>query len=152
MLKKTILPAVLFSLATPVLAGQYAEELGNCIYNNLNSSDKTVMTQWAFVTLGKTNAAKQITVIPESKITEVNKKAKASLSRIMTQACPKQAANVALHESKDGLKSAAATLALRLAEDELKGKMDSSLDSLLSPGTANVLKGAEVLKGFFQKR
>lgn len=38
-----------------------------CVYNNLTSSDKTVMTQWAFVTLGKTNAARQITVIPGCK-------------------------------------------------------------------------------------
>ena len=47
-------------------AGQYAQALGDCIYDNLSREDKNVMTQWAFVTLGKTDAAKQITVIPES--------------------------------------------------------------------------------------
>lgn len=53
------------------------------------------MTQWAFVTLGKTDAAKQITVIPESKIKQVNKEAKKRLTRLMTEACAREAANVA---------------------------------------------------------
>ena len=81
-------------------AGQYAQALGDCVYDNLSREDKNVMTQWAFVTLGKTDAAKQITVIPESKNKQVNKEA---------------------------------------------------LANLLNPGTANVLRGAEVLKGFFKK-
>ena len=42
------------------------------------------MTQWAFVTLGKTDAAKQITVIPESKNKQVNKEAKKRMTRLMT--------------------------------------------------------------------
>ena len=146
------LPIVLCAFSASANAGQYAEELGVCVYKNLTSSDKTVMTQWAFVTLGKTKAARQITVIPDAKTKEVNQKAKAALSRIMTQNCAKEATKVALHESQDGLKNAAATLALRLAQDELSDKMDASLSGLLNPGTANVLKGAEVLKGFFEKR
>ena len=60
-------------------AGQYAQALGDCVYDNLSREDKNVMTQWAFVTLGKTDAAKQITVIPESKIKQVNKEAKKRL-------------------------------------------------------------------------
>ena len=115
-------------------AGQYAQALGDCVYDNLSREDKNVMTQWAFVTLGKTDAAKQITVIPESKIKQVNKEAK-----------------VALHESKNGLQDAAAQLGVRLAKEQLKGKTDEALANLLNPGTANVLRGAEVLKGFFKK-
>ena len=109
------------------------------------------MTQWAFVTLGKTDAAKQITVIPESKIKQVNSEAKKRLTRLMTQACAKEAANVALHESKNGLQEAAAQLGVRLAQEQLKGKADGAFANLLNPGTANVLRGAEVLKGFLRK-
>ena len=108
-------------------AGQYAQALGDCVYDNLSREDKNVMTQWAFVTLGKTDAAKQITVIPESKIKQVNK------------------------EAKNGLQDAAAQLGVRLAKEQLKGKTDEALANLLNPGTANVLRGAEVLKGFFKK-
>lgn len=132
-------------------AGQYATALGDCVYNNLNDTDKAVMVQWAFVNLGKTKAAKQITVIPDSKIKEVNNKAKSTLTRILTQNCAKEAANVALYESKNGLKDSISQLAIRLAQEQLKGSMTNSLDGLLTPGTANVLKGAEVLKGFLKK-
>lgn len=132
-------------------AGQYAQALGDCVYDNLSREDKNVMTQWAFVTLGKTDAAKQITVIPESKIKQVNKEAKKRLTRLMTEACAREAANVALHESKNGLQDAAAQLGVRLAKEQLKGKTDEALANLLNPGTANVLRGAEVLKGFFKK-
>ena len=132
-------------------AGQYAQALGDCVYDNLSREDKNVMTQLAFVTLGKTDAAKQITVIPESKIKQVNKEAKKRLTRLMTEACAREAANVALHESKNGLQDAAAQLGVRLAKEQLKGKTDEALANLLNPGTANVLRGAEVLKGFFKK-
>ena len=109
------------------------------------------MTQWAFVTLGKTDAAKQITVIPESKNKQVNKEAKKRMTRLRTEACAREAANVALHESKSGLQDAAAQLGVRLAKEQLKDKTDEALANLLNPGTANVLRGAEVLKGFFKK-
>ena len=103
-------------------AGQYAQALGDCIYDNLSREDKNVMTQWAFVTLGKTDAAKQITVIPESKNKQVNKEAKKRMTRLMTEACAREAANVALHESKSGLQDAAAQLGIRLAKEQLKDK------------------------------
>lgn len=101
------LPAVSF-------AGQYADALSDCVYRNLSSSDKALMTQWAFVNLGKTNAARQIVVIPDAKIKEVNKNAKNALVRILAKACAKESGKVALYESKDGLKLAATGLALRL--------------------------------------
>ena len=124
-------------------AGQYAQALGDCVYDNLSREDKNVMTQWAFVTLGKTDA--------ESKNKQVNKEAKKRMTRLMTEACAREAANVALHESKSGLQDAAAQLGIRLAKEQLKDKTDEALANLLNPGTANVLRGAEVLKGFFKK-
>lgn len=153
MMKKASFLALLSCavFSTSCFAGQYAQALGDCVYNNLSREDKTVMTQWAFVTLGKTDAAKQITVIPESKIKQVNSEAKKRLTRLMTQACAKEAANVALHESKNGLQEAAAQLGVRLAQEQLKGKADEAFANLLNPGTANVLRGAEVLKGFLRK-
>ena len=67
MVKKLFLIAALFSQAA--FAGQYAQQLSDCAYNNLNSQDKKILTQWAFVSLGKTKAAKEVTVIPAQKIT-----------------------------------------------------------------------------------
>ena len=80
------------------------------------------MTQWAFVTLGKTDAAKQITVIPESKNKQVNKEAKKRMTRLMTEACAREAANVALHESKSGLQDASCTVGSDLPKNNLRTK------------------------------
>lgn len=152
-MKRTIIFALLTTAwaVQSAMAGQYATALGNCVYNSLSTSDKNVMVQWAFVNLGKTNAAKQITVIPESKIKAVNASAKSTLTRILTQNCAKEAADVALHESKNGVRDSISQLAVRIAQEQLKGSMDDSLSGLLNPGTANVLKGAQVLKDFFKK-
>ena len=80
------------------------------------------MTQWAFVTLGKTDAAKQITVIPESKIKQVNKEAKKRLTRLMTEACAREAANVALHESKKAFRTQRHSLESDLPKNNLRAK------------------------------
>ena len=103
-------------------AGQYAQALGDCVYDNLSREDKNVMTQWAFVTLGKTDAAKQITVIPESKIKQVNKEAKKRLTRLMTEACAREAANVALHESKTAFRTQRDSLESDLPKNNLRAK------------------------------
>ena len=103
-------------------AGQYAQALGDCVYDNLSREDKNVMTQWAFVTLGKTDAAKQITVIPESKNKQVNKEAKKRMTRLMTEACAREAANVALHDSKSGLQTPLHSLGSDLPKNNLRTK------------------------------
>lgn len=59
-------------------AGQYAQALGDCVYDNLSREDKNVMTQLAFVTLGKTDAAKQITVTRKARSSRSTKSQKAS--------------------------------------------------------------------------
>ena len=46
------------------------------------------------------------------------------MTRLMTEACAREAANVALHESKSGLQDAAAQLGIRLAKEQLKDKTD----------------------------
>ncbi len=55
MVKKLFLIAALFSQAA--FAGQYAQQLSDCAYNNLNSQDKKILTQWAFVSLGKNKSS-----------------------------------------------------------------------------------------------
>lgn len=40
-------------LSGSAFAGDYATALGKCLYDNTNATDKTTLTQWAFVSLGK---------------------------------------------------------------------------------------------------
>ena len=144
MVKKLFLIAALFSQAA--FAGQYAQQLSDCAYNNLNSQDKKILTQWAFVSLGKTKAAKEVTVIPAQKIKDIEAKGKAVMTSIVTERCGKEMAKVALYETKDGF-----DLALRLAKDEMGSKLDSIFPKITDQGSLNVMKAGEVLDGFFKK-
>ena len=60
--------------ATPIVAVQAAstsdtsEALADCLYKHATASDKLVLVQWAYVTLSKTSAAKQIQTIPSAKV------------------------------------------------------------------------------------
>lgn len=149
MLKKFVFLTALFSQA--VFAGQYAQQLSECAYKNLNSSDKKVLTQWAFVTLGKTKAAKEVVAIPSQKTKEVESKAKNVMKSLMTEKCGKEMAKVALYEKKEGFREAASDLAMKLAQDEMGSKLDSIFPNLTDKGTLNVMKAGEVLDGFFKK-
>ncbi|MCD8340241.1 MAG: hypothetical protein LUC43_08620, partial [Burkholderiales bacterium] len=102
--------------------------------------------------VGRTAAAKEITVIPEQTIKKVNKSARDVLKELVFDKCAKEFAQVALNEKVDGLKDAASDLALKLAADEFKGKFDNIFPDSMDKGTENVLKAVEVIPGFFKKR
>lgn len=139
-------------MITPVYAGQYADQLGQCLYQNMTKSDRDVFTQWAFVTIGKTNAAKQITVIPESKIKAVNTKAKESLQTLIATKCANEAAKVALHEPKDGLKNTVTAVAEKVMQEEFKDKLKGSLPiTNIRLDNESVQKSAEFLMNFLKK-
>ena len=148
MWKKLIFISALISPA--VFAGQYAQQLSDCVYQNLNSQDKKILTQWAFVTLGKTKAAKEVAVIPAQKIKEVEAKGRSVMKSIVTERCGKEMAKVALYETKEGFKDAGTDLALRLAKDEMGSKLDSLFPPITDKGSLNVMKAGEVLDGFFR--
>ncbi len=139
-------------VSTSAIAGDYAQGLATCVYDHLTPNDKKLMTQWAFVTLGRTSAAKEVMVIPEDKIKSVSKNATNALKRVVLDECGKEFAQTALHEKGEGLKDATATLAYRIAMDELKGKLDNVFPDVMDKGTENVLKAGEVLEGLFRKR
>ena len=62
------LAALLLSLAgAPALASSESDALADCLYENTSSADRTVMVQWAYVTLGKTRAAKAVQAISDEK-------------------------------------------------------------------------------------
>ena len=102
MVKKLFLIAALFSQAA--FAGQYAQQLSDCAYNNLNSQDKKILTQWAFVSLGKTKAAKEVTVIPAQKIKDIEAKGKAVMTSIVTERCGKEWRKLLFMKQKTVLK------------------------------------------------
>lgn len=109
-------------------ASEASANLADCLYKNTGSSDKTVFLQWAFVTIGKTNAAQAITKIPTAKTTEVEKKAQSALSKIVIQSCPKEAATLVLSDPKNGLSNTLTALANKMIAAEISKRTSPLLN------------------------
>lgn len=107
-------------LAVPaVYAGQYATALGNCIYSNTGTADRTTLTQWAFVTIGKTDAARAVTRISDAKIEQVNKAATSLLCKLAVKTCRSEVLKVIAHEPKTGAQDAMTDVAVRLVKNQI---------------------------------
>ncbi len=119
-------------------AGEYATSLGKCLYNKSNSSDKTTLTQWAFVSLGQTDAAKGIATIPASKTQQVNAEAKSVVSKLIASSCSKEALQVALHEPTTGLQDAVSAITAEMISEKVKSYAGSTFSgSMLSSGSGS---------------
>lgn len=89
--------------AGTVCAASAADELADCLYANTSAEDKTTFLQWAYVALGRTEAAKSVQTIPAAKIKTVEKKAQTTLTQLVMKSCPKPAMNLLLSDPKKGL-------------------------------------------------
>ena len=135
------------------LAGEYATALGQCLYKNSNDTDKTTLTQWAFVTLGKTDAAKSITTIPAAKTQEVDQQTKTLVTRLVTSSCSTEAKQVVLKEPTTGLRDAMVAITTEMVKDKLSSSAKSTFsNSLISSETTTQLKETgKTLKNLFKK-
>ena len=70
---------------------------------NSSASDTKVLTQWAFVTLGQTKAAKEITTISTKTTNRVTSQAQTVVLRLLGRDCAKEALKATLYEGKDGI-------------------------------------------------
>ena len=137
-------------------AGDYATALGECLYNNTTSEDKTTLTQWAFVTLGKSNAAKSIATIPADKTSEVDQKTKSLLTRLVASSCSKEALQVALHEPTTGVQDAVTTMSSYMIREQIRTNAKSILsNSILTSGdgsdSSSTNQGRNLLKNLLKR-
>ncbi len=140
-------------LSSSAFAGQYATALGKCMYDNTNAADKTTLTQWAFVTLGKTDAAKSVATIPAAKTNAVDQQTKKLVTRLVATSCSKEATQVALHESTTGLQDAVVAISSRMIADQIKSQAKNSFsNSLISTeNSEQLIEAGKALKNLFQK-
>ena len=108
---KLVAGALALSLfATPIVAVQAAstsdtsEALAECLYKHATASDKQVLVQWAYVTLSKTSAAKQIQTIPSAKVKNIES----------------PAVKVLMKNPKNGLQETMTLLAGKLVNAEIE--------------------------------
>lgn len=102
-IKNFFVCAALCSATLSAWAGQYATDLGQCLYNNASQADSDTLTQWAFVTLGQTRPAKSIATIPAKVNQEVSLKAQVVVLRLLAKDCASQALKATLYEGKNGV-------------------------------------------------
>lgn len=103
MKKFLALTALSAVLVGPAAAGQYADELGQCLVKHAGANDTKVLTQWAFVMLGETQAAKEIVRIDPSIINSTSSKAQTVVLRLLGKDCAKEAVKATLYEGTDGV-------------------------------------------------
>ena len=113
---KLVAGALALSLfATPIVAVQAAstsdtsEALAECLYKHATASDKQVLVQWAYVTLSKTSAAKQIQTIPSAKV-----------KNLVVGRCSSPAVKVLMKNPKNGLQETMTLLAGKLVNAEIE--------------------------------
>lgn len=125
LLSSTLLLGTLLPAA--VQASAASEELAACLEENITAQDRKVLVQWAYVTLSKTSAAKEIQTIPSSKVKNVEAKVEKTLTNLVLKRCVKPAGKVLLKDPKNGLQDTLETLAVRLARSELQKRSNPVL-------------------------
>ena len=108
-------------------ASAASDELATCLEQNITAQDRKVLVQWAYVTLSKTSAAKEIQTISSSKVKNVEAKVEKTLTNLVLKRCVKPAGKVFLKDPKNGLQDTLETLAVRLARSELQKRANPVL-------------------------
>lgn len=125
LLSSTLLLGTLLPAA--VQASAASDELAACLEENITAQDRKVLVQWAYVTLSKTSAAKEIQTIPSSKVKNVEAKVEKTLTNLVLKRCVKPAGKVLLKDPKNGLQDTLETLAVRHARSELQKRSNPVL-------------------------
>ncbi len=118
--KMKLAACALLSLAAaaPAAASTESGELAQCFLENASGADLDVMVQWAYVTIGRTQAAQRIQKIPEAKAKAVEQNAQKALANLVAKRCAKPALKLLAKDPKNGLQDALESFAVMLAKKE----------------------------------
>jgi hypothetical protein len=153
-MKKMVIATMAAVLAQASFAGQYATAFGECLYKNMSDADKDTLTQWVFVTVGRTSAAQQIATIPSAKTSATDAKMRSLIQEKTTGACRNEALKLLTNEPRTGLRDAVTAVAINMAEEKISATALGSFPTSMlgSETTSKALKKAgDVLSGFLKK-
>ncbi len=119
--------SALGALILPVWASPQSDELADCIYANITPEDRTVLVQWAFVTIGRSEAARQIADIPNETRKAVDGKARRSLTRLLIEKCPKPTGALLISDPRGGLQDTIHSLAEKVVAEEIEKRSERIL-------------------------
>ena len=136
----------LFLIAGQACAADAGKALGQCLYKNSSSAQKDQFIQWAYVTIGKTNAAKSVQPIPEAASKKVTSEVQGTLTQLATRSCPKETASVLLTNPKSGATEAMEELTRLMIRDKMKARLGEALNLNSAGGSGSgaggLLRGA----------
>lgn len=102
----------------------------------MSASDQKILVQWAFVSLARTSAAREVAVVPDSKIRQVEAKAQKTLATLLVKSCSKEGLRLAFKDPKNGLQDSLEVLAQNLVKKEIERRTSP----LLSLSITDILK------------
>lgn len=133
MKKIIILMLTSLSLSGVCSAGQYGDELGRCLVKHASEADTKVLTQWAFVTLGQTKAAREIAQISPQVTSRTTSKAQTVILRLLGKDCAKEALKATLYEGKDGIGNGIKSAVTQRMQAELQTQtVDAIIEKITS--------------------
>ena len=133
MKKIIILMLTSLGLSSVCCAGQYGDELGRCLVKNASEADTKVLTQWAFVTLGQTKAAREIATISPKVTSRTTSKAQTVVLRLLGKDCAKEALKATLYEGKDGIGNGIKSAVTQRMQAELQTQtVDAIIEKMTS--------------------
>ncbi len=132
-MQKLLFSLLAMTVAGAAYSGQYADELGQCLTRSASQSDTKVLTQWAFVTLGQTSAAKEIASIKPQVINKVTSQAQTVVIRLLGRDCAKEAVKATLYEGKDGIGNGIKSAVTQRMQQELQSQ---TVDAIIAKMTS----------------
>ncbi len=147
---KAAILAIALIIGSSGFAGENAKKLTDCVYQSMTQEDKNLMTQWAFVSMAKLPANKELITIPPETIRAVQKNARKTLRTLVLEKCGAETTKVLVVEQLKGLKEAATDLAIRLVNEQLKGKA-KTLPIVLSKDLGKTLNADGVITDLLKK-
>lgn len=125
-------------LPASAYASAESDALADCLFENTSAADRNVMVQWAYVTIGKTSAAKAVQTIPDAKVRSVESQAQKTLTNLVLKRCAKPSMKLLVKDPKNGLQDTLGSLALKLVQQEVERRkspiLSLTITDLLKPG------------------
>lgn len=128
-MRKLFMTALTIGFAGAANCGQYADQLGRCLVAHASDSDTKVLTQWAFVTLGQTKAAREIVTINKALTDQTTAKAQTVVLRLLGKECAKEALKATLYEGKNGIGNGIKSAVTQRMQEEMQTQ---TVDAIIS--------------------
>lgn len=120
------------SLAAPLRAGLYTDELAKCLVESTSSADKVAFSRWVFVAIAAHPAVADLSAVTPASREASNRQIGALITRLLVEDCRSQAERALRYERTTAMEASFSVLG-QVAMQEL----------MTNPAVGAVLEGLE---------